>query len=67
MVFVTPTIVDSRSPGLVDRVERTTRRLSERLDRSPYLSDPLQPNHDAQRFDQAAPGGGGKEESHAAD
>lgn len=49
VVFVTPTVVDSRSPGLVDRVEKTTRRLSERLDRSPYLSDPLQPGSDWQQ------------------
>ena len=49
VVFVTPTVVDARSPGLVDRVEKTTGRLSERLDRSPYLSDPLQPGSDSQR------------------
>jgi pilus assembly protein CpaC len=49
VVFVTPTVVDSRSPGLVDRVEKTTERLSERLDRSPYLSDPLQPAGDSNR------------------
>lgn len=49
VVFVTPTIVDARSPGLVDRVQKTTERLSERLDRSPYLSDPLQPGSDSQR------------------
>lgn len=49
VVFVTPTVVDSRSPGLVDRVQKTTERLSERLDRSPYLSDPLQPGSDSQR------------------
>jgi pilus assembly protein CpaC len=47
VVFVTPTVVDARSPGLVDRVEKTTERLSERLDRSPYLSDPLQPGSDS--------------------
>ncbi len=49
VVFVTPTVVDSRSPGLVERVQKTTERLSERLDRSPYLSDPLQPGSDSNR------------------
>jgi pilus assembly protein CpaC len=46
VVFVTPTVVDSRSPGLVDRVERATERLRDHLGREPYLSDPLQPGHD---------------------
>ncbi len=55
IVFVTPTIVDSRAPGLVDRVERTAERLSENLGKSPYLSDPLQPNSDAAKFNQAPP------------
>lgn len=45
VVFVTPTIVDSQSPGLVDRVERTTEKLHDNLGRAPYLSDPLQPGH----------------------
>lgn len=47
VVFVTPTIVDPRSKGLVDRVESTGQRLGERLGKSPYLSDPLQPGTDA--------------------
>jgi pilus assembly protein CpaC len=55
VVFVTPTIVDSRAPGLVDRVERATQRLGENLGKSPYLSEPLQPGSDAARFDQAPP------------
>lgn len=55
VVFVTPTIVDSKSAGLLDRVAKTTERLSERLDKSPYLSDPLQPGHDAHRFNETPP------------
>jgi pilus assembly protein CpaC len=46
VVFVTPTIVDSRTPGLVDRIEKTGQRLGTTLDRPPYLSDPLQPGSD---------------------
>jgi pilus assembly protein CpaC len=49
VVFVTPTIVDSRSPGLVDRVEKTGKRLGENLGRTPYLSDPLQPGTNASK------------------
>ena len=45
VVFVTPTIVDSQSPGLVDRVERTKQKLQDNLGHAPYLSDPLQPGH----------------------
>ena len=55
VVFVTPTVVDSRSPGLVDRVERTKERLQENLGRSPYLSEPLQPGSDAARGDLQPP------------
>lgn len=45
VVFVTPHIVDSRSPGLVDQVAETTRRLEENLGKPAYLSAPngLQP------------------------
>lgn len=43
VVFVTPRIVDSRSPGLVDRVEKVTRRLEEDLGRAPYLNEADQP------------------------
>ncbi|HJV73496.1 MAG TPA: pilus assembly protein N-terminal domain-containing protein [Noviherbaspirillum sp.] len=46
VVFVTPTIVDSQSPGLVDRVQRTTERLHRNLERDSLLTDPLQPGHD---------------------
>ncbi|RZI43937.1 type II and III secretion system protein [Herbaspirillum sp. HC18] len=47
VVFVTPTVVDSRTPALVDRVERTTERLQQNLGRpEPYLIDPLQPSLD---------------------
>ncbi|MFC3374639.1 type II and III secretion system protein family protein [Rugamonas sp. CCM 8940] len=47
VVFVTPTVVDPRSPGLVERVERAGQRLGEKMGRSPYLSEPLQPGSDA--------------------
>lgn len=51
VVFVTPTIVDSHSPGLVDRVQRTTERLQNDLGRPPYLSEPLQPEHNRHEAD----------------
>ncbi|RYF01831.1 MAG: secretory apparatus [Comamonadaceae bacterium] len=41
VVFVTPTLIDSRSPGLVDRVQRTTERLQGTQGRNPYLNEPL--------------------------
>lgn len=47
VVFVTPTIVDARAPGLQERIERTTERLGTRMGLTPYLSDPLQPGRDA--------------------
>jgi pilus assembly protein CpaC len=46
VIFVTPTVVDSQSPGLADRVQRTTERLQQQLGDPPYLSNPLQPGHD---------------------
>jgi pilus assembly protein CpaC len=46
VVFVTPTVVDSRSPALVDRIDKAKRRLGEQLGEAPHLSDPLQPAHD---------------------
>lgn len=46
VVFVTPSVVDSHSPGMMDRIERTKDRLQKRLGEQPYLSDPLQPGHD---------------------
>ncbi len=47
VVFVTPTSVDARSPGMLDRIERTTARLAEQMGPAPYLSNPLQPGRDA--------------------
>jgi pilus assembly protein CpaC len=49
VVFVTPTIIDSRSPGLVDRVEKAGQRLGATLGRTPYLSEPLQPDTNASK------------------
>ncbi|THF64569.1 type II and III secretion system protein [Pseudothauera nasutitermitis] len=40
VVFVTPHVVDSRSPGLVDRVERTTERLERNIGKPAYLNSP---------------------------
>jgi pilus assembly protein CpaC len=51
VVFVTPTVVDSRSPGVVDRVRKTTDRLDERLGPQPHLTQPLQPGTDIGRPD----------------
>jgi pilus assembly protein CpaC len=57
VVFVTPTIVDARAPGLQDRVQRTNERLGTQMGPSPYLSDPLQPGTDPARvFVPVAPG-----------
>jgi pilus assembly protein CpaC len=47
VVFVTPTIVDARAPGLQERVQRTTERLGKQMGPTPFLSDPLQPGSDA--------------------
>lgn len=55
VVFVTPTVIDSHSPGLVDRVERTTERLQQSLGQQPYLSNPLQPGHDPAKVNQTSP------------
>ncbi len=51
VVFVTPTIVDSHSPGMRERIERTTERLTENLGKAPFLTAPLQPGRDAASFD----------------
>lgn len=52
VIFVTPTVVDSRSPGVVDRVQKTNQRLQDRLQTSqPFLGDPLQPGSDPARLD----------------
>jgi len=53
VVFVTPSVVDSASPGLVDRVGRATQRLEKQLGRPPYLSEPLQANMPAAEFNRA--------------
>lgn len=55
VVFVTPRVVDAHSPGMGDRVERTTQRLQDNLGKPPYLSNPIQPDRDASRFDQVSP------------
>lgn len=49
VIFLTPTVVDSRTPALVDRVERIEERLRDRLSEVPHLSDPLQPGRDPGR------------------
>jgi pilus assembly protein CpaC len=51
VVFVTPTVVDSRSAGVADRVQKTNERLQERLGPAPHLSSPLQPGTDPARLD----------------
>lgn len=51
VIFVTPTVVDSKSPGQVDRIQKTKGRLEERLGGQPYLTDPLQPGRDLARPD----------------
>lgn len=43
VVFVTPHIIDSRSPGLVNQVAEATRRLEENLGKPAYLSAPNGP------------------------
>jgi pilus assembly protein CpaC len=43
VVFVTPHLVDSHTPALIDRIERTNERLQQNLGNAPYLSNPLQP------------------------
>lgn len=55
VVFVTPTVVDSRSKGLADRIQRTTEQLGKQLGRTPYLSDPIQPASNAVDFNVAPP------------
>jgi pilus assembly protein CpaC len=46
VVFVTPTVVDAQTPGMLERVRRTENRLEHRLAPPPHLSDPLQPGTD---------------------
>jgi pilus assembly protein CpaC len=50
VVFVTPTVVDSHTPELADRVRRAGEKLRQTMDALPYLSDPLQPGRDAGSF-----------------
>ena len=57
VVFVTPTVVDSRSPGLVDRIDKTVGRLERELGRPPFLTAPLQPERGAERFNDPASNG----------
>lgn len=42
VMFVTPRLVDSRTPVLQDRIERTNERLEQNLGAAPYLTNPLQ-------------------------
>lgn len=49
VVFVTPSVVDSQTPGLVDRVDQATRRLNDNLGKPPHLSAPLQPGRNPAR------------------
>lgn len=55
VVFVTPTVVDSRSPGLADRAKRATERLEQNLGAPPFLSNPLQPGVDAGKVNKVPP------------
>jgi len=50
VVFVTPTVVDSHTPELAERVRRTGEKLAQTMDAPPYLSQPLQPGRDAGSF-----------------
>lgn len=55
VVFVTPTVVDSQSRGLADRVEQATGKLQRELGKPPFLSDPIQPGHDPAEPDALPP------------
>jgi pilus assembly protein CpaC len=46
VVFVTPRIVDTASPGQADRVERVNGRLEQHFGPRPFLSSPVQPGVD---------------------
>jgi pilus assembly protein CpaC len=58
VVFVTPTLVDSRTPELAERVRRTNQRLNDALGPAPHLSQPLLPGRDAGAVTPAASGKG---------
>ena len=49
VVFVTPMVVDSRTPDLVDRIKKTNSRLEQQFGPAPYLSDPLQSGREVER------------------
>lgn len=55
VVFVTPTVVDGKTPELAERVRRTDERLQATMGPAPYLSEPLQPGRDAGSFTPVAP------------
>jgi pilus assembly protein CpaC len=55
VIFVTPTLVDSRTPGIVDRVQQANERLDQQLGPRPHLSEPLQPGRDPGRPDLPQP------------
>jgi pilus assembly protein CpaC len=48
VMFVTPYLVDSHTPMLKDRIERTKERLEQSFGAPPYLSESLQPSGTAQ-------------------
>ena len=50
VVFVTPTVVDSHTPELAERVRRTGEKLAQNMDAPPYLSQPLQAGRNAGSF-----------------
>ncbi|MBK4733734.1 pilus assembly protein N-terminal domain-containing protein [Noviherbaspirillum pedocola] len=50
VVFVTPTVVDSQTPELAERITSTKRRLEQTMGPPPYLSDALQPGQDPGSF-----------------
>jgi len=55
VVFVTPSLINAHSPGLVDRIDRTTERLEQTMGPTPYLSDPLQPGARYEKPDAVPP------------
>jgi pilus assembly protein CpaC len=54
VVFVTPTVVDSHTPELVERIAGARQKLSETMGPPPHLSAPLQPGRDADSFSPSA-------------
>lgn len=43
VVFITPTLADSKSAGNTDRIQKTESRLEEQMGPAPFLSSPTQP------------------------